>query len=360
MIRLVALDSGDMAKVPLVISREPRLCEAASAAAAACGVPLKVVRDSSGVRALWREASVVVIGVDSAAMVVGLGLPQRQGVHLVGDDLAQLAVWSVPLDASVLSLAGEGGYLTALISGDEDALGGRARVLRVVGGSGGVGASTLAAALAQRAANRGLGVALVELDACGGGIDLMYGAERAPGWRWHDLAAASGHLGSLQGHLPNVSGVDLLAIGRASGERDGAGGSVPTLPGAEAVRAVVASLRRSHDLVVLDSGADPGGADRSQAQTLLLVAAEVRAVVAARSRAAFLGLQDASVLVRTGPGRRLDPLLVADTLGMPLVGVIGTDGGLPLALESGDPPGRGRGRYGRQVDALLQVVLGDE
>lgn len=349
-----------MAKVPLVISRDPHLCEAASAAAAACGVPLKLVRDPSGARALWREASAVIVGVDSAAMVVGLGLPSRQGVHLAGDDLAQLAVWSVPLEASVLCLPDQGGYLTALISGDDDALGGRARVLRVVGGSGGVGASTLAAALAQRAANRGLSVALLEMDSCGGGIDLMYGAEQATGWRWHDLAAASGHLGSLQGHLPNVSGVDLLAVGRACGEQTGAGATVPALPGPDAVRSVVASLRRSHELLVLDSGADPAGTDRTQAHTLLLVAAEVRAVVAARSRAAASGLQDASVVVRTGPGRRLDPELVADTLGMPLVGVVATDGALPLALESGDPPGRGRGRYVRQVDALLQGVLGDE
>ena len=59
-------------------------------------------------------------------------------------------------------------------------------VICVVGGSGGVGASTLAAALAFVAARQAARSVLVDTDRLGGGLDLLIGAERVDG-----LAVAS-------------------------------------------------------------------------------------------------------------------------------------------------------------------------
>jgi len=200
-------------------------------------------------------------------------------------------------------------------------------------------------------AARGLASGVVELDPCGGGLDLMFGAETEQGWRWADLASATGSIGDLRPHLPTVGGVAIVATrGSASGlDLDG-----------EAAQSVVTSLARTHDLVVLDTGrGDSSVAELwPTCQTLLLVGADVRSVVAARARANRTGVQDASVVVRTGRGRRLPPEAVAEALGLPLAGAIGEDDRLPRALENGEPPARRTGRgYGRDVASLLDGLV---
>jgi Mrp family chromosome partitioning ATPase len=82
-----------------------------------------------------------------------------------------------------------------------------------MGGSGGVGATTLAAGLAFVAA-RTQRTMLIDADPRSGGLDLLLGAERTPGWRWPRLATARGHLGDLTGQLPSIDGIDLLSMAR--------------------------------------------------------------------------------------------------------------------------------------------------
>lgn len=345
----------------MLVSRDAALIETVLAAAAATQVGVVVARDTETLRRNWAGAPVVLVGADMAATVVGLGLPVRRGIHLCGPDAAALLAWSVPLDAPVMVLPDQTGFVSSLLVGRDELGTGGAALLRLVGGSGGVGATTLACGLAQRGHRQGLQVALVELDPCGGGVDLVFGAEQAKGWRWPDLASATGHIGDLRGQLPNVSGVDLVSTGRSRTSRDQPSRATVGLPRAEAVQAVLASLGRSHDLVVLDAGAypDPGLGART-AQTLLVVAAEVKAVVAARSKVAAQTLDDAMAVVRTGPGRRLDAALVGETIGLPILGVVPHDGSLPQALESGTPPGLGGSRFAKACDRLLDGLLGDE
>ena len=76
--------------------------------------------------------------------------------------------------------------------------GAAALVLGVVGARGGVGASTLAAALAARGARRTASV-LVDLDAAAPGLDLLVGLEDDPGVRWPDLAGAAGAIDGATG-----------------------------------------------------------------------------------------------------------------------------------------------------------------
>lgn len=344
---------------PLLVSRDPMTIESTLAAGSACGVEPSVLREPAQVRAAWRSASSVLVGVELAGLVEGLQLEPRSGVHLVGRDAAELLQWSSRLQAAVLLLGEQTGQLVQVLRQGAQA-DGNALVVRLVGGSGGLGVSTLCCALAQQASERGMGAAVVELDPTGGGLDLVFGAETAPGWRWHDLRQAAGHVDSLIGRLPNVSGVDIVAHARrelgvsASGGTDGR-----VLPAEEAVRAVVGSLARTHDLVVLDQGAGDGGWSQhwpGQRQ-VLLCGADVRGVVAARSRAASLGLHDVELVVRTGAARRIAPELVADTLGIGLLGSIGDDRSVTRAAEQGVPVGRGRRGYARQVAGLLDAVV---
>ena len=358
----------------LLISADERLTDLVRASAAATGSGVRVCPDPRAARRWWVRSPTVLIGADCAPVVAGLGLPTRLGVHVLGLEADPVLAWSAPLQAAGLVLPDQAGLLTALLDpAAPDRDGGRADVVRVVAATGGLGCSTLAAGLAVRAARRGVATVLVELDRYGGGIDLLFGAEDEPGWRWGDLASARGHLAELRGHLPGVAGVDLVAVGRAASV--GAADETPATAFADddAVQAVLAAARRAYDLVVLDigrmaevagvaalAGSGAGGrlgAGPSVDSTLLLVGAEVRAVLAAQARLAEAEDASCELVVRTGPGRRLDPALVAETLGQPLLGTFVHDGRLPGLAESGDPPGRVRGATARACDRLLETAL---
>lgn len=328
------------------------------AAAAAVQATPEVARDTETVRRNWLRASVVLIGSDQAPSVAGLGLPARRNVHLCGQDATALTTWSVPLDASVMVLPAQTGFVSSLLAEGGEASEEAPVIVRIVGGSGGVGATTLAAGLAQRAAKHEFRVALAELDSTGGGIDLLFGAEQMPGWRWPDLSSASGHISDLSGQLPNVSGVDLISTGRPRLDPTVRGAT--GLPGIESINAVIASLTRTHDVVILDAGSHPDDPARSRAVTVLVVAAEVKAVMAARSRIAAWGLGDALIVLRKGPGWHLDVETVCETLGLPVIGTLPHDSSLPGLQEAGTPPGMKRGKYSRACDAILVELMRDE
>ena len=119
-----------------------------------------------------------------------------------------------------------------------------AHIIGVVGGSGGVGASVLTAAIAVRAAQAGLRPVCLDGDRLGGGLDVTLGIEQEPGVRWPDLAGARGRIdgSELLHRLPSVDGVDVLSFDCA---RD-----VPLA--AEIFRDVLLALRVAADVVVVD------------------------------------------------------------------------------------------------------------
>ena len=108
-------------------------------------------------------------------------------------------------------------------------------VIGVVGGSGGVGASSFAAALAVMS-GRSL---LVDLDASSGGIDVALGIESVPGVRWSGLHVGGGRLDpdDLFERLPRWGPVSVLAA------------DLPELD-ADATRQVLTSGQRAGPVVV--------------------------------------------------------------------------------------------------------------
>jgi secretion/DNA translocation related CpaE-like protein len=223
----------------------------------------------------------------------------------------------------------------------------------VVGGSGGVGATTLAAGLAFVAA-RTQPTMLIDADPRSGGIDLLLGAERTPGWRWPRLATARGHLGDLTGQLPSVDGIDLLSMGRGESPPGG------DLTG-EQVNAVLSSAMRSHEITVVDLsrafGIAASEALRRAGLAVLVVRDDVRGVAAGREVARELesDCDRLEIVVRQGRSSLLEPRLVASGVGLPLLGSYADDPSLVVAAERGDPPARsGRSSFAR----LCRDVLG--
>ncbi|WP_204910193.1 septum site-determining protein Ssd [Microlunatus spumicola] len=323
----------------LVLTADPVLARHLLSVVAAVGLaPHDPVGDDD-LRRSWRSASAVLVGRDRADQVNGLVLPPRPEVYVVGrdDDRVETYAWSTRLRAAVATLPSGAPDLAAALSGLADDAG-RGVVVALTGGAGGVGTSTLAAALALTGARAGLRTLLVDTDPDGGGIDVLLGAEHLPGWRWSRFATARGHLGDVTAQLPHCDGVDVLAVDR---------GVRPELVlGPEQLAAVLGSAARENDLTVVDL---PRHLDRAHdevlrraGRVLLLVRADVRGVAAADRAARSLATRCRvlEVVARTGPGRTLEPGLVADALDLPLAGSLPEDATVRPAAERGEPPGR--------------------
>jgi secretion/DNA translocation related CpaE-like protein len=218
-----------------------------------------------------------------------------------------------------------------------------AAVIGVVGGCGGAGATSLAAALAAGAAN----AVLIDLDAIGGGIDVMLGAENADGPRWSRLHASGDRLdpNQLAEGLPRWAGVPFLACDSGA----------ELAPGS--VRSVVEAAR-CIGTVIVDLGRCPSPA-RSAALALtdvlvLVVPTEIRAVTAGAALRA--GLEEDF----TGQWRlvvRLDrpvlgPRRIAEVLGLELAGTVAVDRGLMTGRDRGIDPRRLR----RDTVALCRAL----
>ncbi len=166
------------------------------------------------------------------------------------------------------------------------------------------------------------------------------------------LRAARGQIGELRGQVPTVAGVTLVSMARDDA----------TAVTRDAVASVVASLSRSSDLVVMDVGRslDAGGREalRAADRTVLVCAADVRAVASARMTLAAAEVAGAGVVVRVRKGGAVRVGDVATALGLPLWGTLPMDAALPAAAERGVPPDRAAGRKWLRACAGVLAELG--
>ncbi|MFW6597761.1 septum site-determining protein Ssd [Propionibacteriaceae bacterium Y2011] len=342
---------------PVIITADDGLLDQAMAAVAAAGGEARVAHDIPAGRGMWRDAELIMVGVDLAAELGEVRPPRGARLFLLGDrhDREALCTWSVGLGAAVVVLPEQRGDLTAVIAGaGGPAEGGR--IVAVRGASGGVGASTVAAGLAWQLAAAGRRTVLVDADPTGGGIDLLVGAEGLPGWRWPELAGVQGHLPRITDHLPDLDGLGVLAMSREPGA---------ARPTASAMLAVLAACRAVADAVVVDVGRTLDEADTTAllepaSVRLLLVADDVRGVAAAEIALGTVGDPGWawSSVVRSGATTGLGEVAVAEALGHPSAGSMPYDRSLQAALLRGEAPGRaGSRRWRRSLRHLAGQVL---
>ena len=237
-------------------------------------------------------------------------------------------------------------------------------VIAVVGASGGVGASTLAAALARRLAERGEAPVLVDADLTGGGLDVTVGAEHLAGLRWPDLTELRGGVDgpALLRALPLDRGVRLLSARRP---RDPEG-----RPDEAARLAVHDALARLGPVVIDVPRADPSR-DAILARcghAVVVAGVHVRALADADALVGAL-LDDpgdpgaepfagpALHLVTRGPAVRAD---LAETiehhLGVAHRAHIADDDRIARAGQRGDWPGQRHAPLTGAVDLILDLT----
>jgi secretion/DNA translocation related CpaE-like protein len=342
----------------VVLTTDPDLLDHVLAGAAVARLEPALVPDAEALRLVWPAPGIVIVGIDQAPAVARLALARRTDVYLVGDEARhpEARRWSVRIGAAVVILPGDSALLESALSSGAGRQPGGGRLLALIGGTGGVGASTVAAGLCLAAVRSGRRSLLLDCDPFGGGIDLLVGAERIDGWRWPQLAAAKGQLGDLRGQLPVADGVDVLAMGR----KPWSAGPSPSVPDAEQITAVLGSAGRSHDLIVADLPRSFGEGSlavlRRADLVLVIVPADLRGVAASRQLSVLLveACSSLGVLVRQRRAGRITAGAVADALGFPVLGVVADEPALRAGAERGDPPGRSpRSQLSRICRALI-------
>ncbi|HEY0572664.1 MAG TPA: septum site-determining protein Ssd [Pseudonocardia sp.] len=346
----------------LVLIEDDELLDDVLRLAAAAGCELERVSDPSAARLRWSSAPLVLLDEAAALGCARAGLGRRQRVVVVSRGEPPGGLWqhAVAVGAEhVIALPQGESWLVAALADAAEGVSRRGRVVAVVGGRGGAGASVLATAVAIAGMADGERVMLVDCDPLGGGLDLLLGAEDAQGLRWPDLALSEGRVASasLRAALPRPalgSGPGELTV--LSCDRGGAG------PRPGAVASVLDAGRRAGETVVCDVPRYPteaalaalDGADL----TVLLVPAEVRSTAAAARVAGVLRQRGSSVqLVVRGPSPGgLSPRDVAAALGLPLLHAMRPQPGLARALDRGAPPGTRRGPLAVAARAVLDEL----
>lgn len=357
---------------PIMVMTPGGLADEVARLAAAAGCDPQRVTDLATAREQWNCAPLVVLDIAAATASASAGLPRRDGVVIVsagGDpDVWRSAVAVGAQHVAVLPDAEA--WLVGALADAVESPADPGRVLAVLGGRGGAGASVFATAVAVAVVEAGRHAMLVDCDALGGGLDLALGAEKMDGLRWSGLALGGGRVPAAALHAalptPRVGGRGGLTVlsygrsdyGRSDCERDG------SVPDGVAVRTVCAAGRRAGETVVCDVPrypCEPGTAALESADlAVLIVPAEVRACAAAAAVAARVRRYGVSLqLVVRGPAPGgITPADISRALDLPLLAAMRPQPGLAGALDRGSMPGRSRGPLATAARRVL-VILDD-
>ena len=280
--------------------------------------------------------------------------------------------------ARVLRVAGEDGAgdddeVVHLPSGAGDLIGAlmtppvrpSGSLVAVAGAVGGCGVSTLAAALAVRAADSGRGL-LVEADPHGTGVDLLLGMEDAPGLRVEDVRAELGgpDPGALWDAVPEVlPGCRVLARSRRRGLVGGDPGAAARGPAPSGVLGAALAHRGAGGLVVCDLGGARGDDPVLARADLVVVVTRADLQGAVAAARAVADVPRAVLVIRT---RRGDPLHAADvadaaagTDGWHVLPELGAVRRLAGSGDLGRALGRTRGGPARRLRAVAGSILGE-
>ncbi|TQN28711.1 secretion/DNA translocation related CpaE-like protein [Haloactinospora alba] len=347
---------------PLLVTDDAELLDDLLRLAATAAVDVTVAHTTPHAARDWTQAPLVIAGTDLLPELAELRpdphpniiTVSRETDHQPQHDQA-LANAALRIGArTLLALPDDEGTLVDLLA---DATQPRSRsslTVAVLGGRGGAGASLLSVALAHAGQRAGARTALIDADPLGGGLDLLLGHERTPGTRWNDLTSREGRMSwpALRDTLPAPGGITLLTW------EHGPATPVPV----PAMRAVLSSASRGSDLVVLDLPRDPDAAAeealRRSTVALLVVPAELHAVMAARRAAARARKHARDLRVACRSSSCDFPAdTVRHALGLPLAGDIPAEPGLARTLDRGDPPAcGGRTPLSRFADTFVSRI----
>ncbi|MGC7099287.1 septum site-determining protein Ssd [Amycolatopsis lurida] len=339
----------------LVVATDVVVLDEVLRLAAVANCETECVPDLFAARARWKDAPLVLIDEAAVTEDEPVKLPRRDGVLVVCKGPPEPGTWQRAFAVGAQQVHSLPDDETAVLKAFAEIVDGPARpggrVLAVVGGRGGAGASVFAAGLATAAARAGEGTLLLDCDPLGGGLDLLLGAENHRAVRWPDLRVDSGRilLSALEEALPHhdCSPGRFAFLSTGTPPHDNAPSHPPHTsepavppsirrrtipptdrpsPNGEAIAAVVDAARRAGRFVICDLPRNLGGGSAEAAVradlALVIVPLEFRACSAAKRVVALLRGTGAEIrLVAKGPARSgPSAAQAAATLDVPLLG----------------------------------------
>ncbi len=341
----------------LLITADSHLRAEVNRLGAAAGAEVVDTAVEADALRLWSSADVVLVGADLGATVSRLSPPRRERVHLIGPaplpDLVFRTALAIGAE-TVSELPESSQWLVELLTDMSDGGRHRGRLIAVVGGSGGVGASVLSAGLAQTLARQAATV-LIDADPLGAGADRLLGMESLPGVHWEDLNATTGRLSAraLRDSLPRRDRLSVLTWGAVA----------PTPLQPFAAREVLGAAVRGFAAVVVDlpRHADVVGDDVLARcdDVVLVVGSSVAAASSARRVVARLrGLSARTHVVLRGKGG-VRPDDVGRLLMQPVTCVMPDQRMLDESLDLGAGPLRhSRGHLARACQQVAEQIVG--
>ena len=223
----------------------------------------------------------------------------------------------------------------------------------IIPGAGGAGASILSCGLAFHARQFFNAVVLVDLDPSSAGLDIILGIEAQPGMRWHDFSSLTG----------SISGGDIL---RGLPARDGV--ALLTHQASESVSknfmpsSIIEQLRNASELVIIDLPRftnQEAMIEILQLCDIVYVATPSTVRGSASTKKAIANIQkhikNVELVIRNMPGTNLDALKIAQSLNVPLAGVITSDPRIIEQIEQGFGfAGIHLGGFTRNLNGLAQ------
>lgn len=339
----------------LLLTRDHSLVDALMRLAAAAGVTPTVRGAPAEVLAGWQSARMVLVGLDVADALAACRPTRRDGVYVVTSGPVPDLAFRTALDLGAEGLVEVDraqDWLVERLGDLESAAREPGRLVGVVGGSGGAGATTFACALARVAAYSSPSL-VVDADPLGPGLDRTLGMEDVTGVRWHELQQPTGRLSgaALRDAVPRRDGVGCLTW------YPGPQGTLQAF----AVREVLAAGQRGHDVVVVDlpRRRDDLIAEVAARCDLLVVVTRPTVVglaAAARVRAGLGEAARAGVVVR---GTGVEERDVAAAVGAPVLATMGDHRGLAESVDLGLGPLRSRrGPLHRAARTVLEAAVG--
>jgi secretion/DNA translocation related CpaE-like protein len=340
----------------LLLTADDALAAAVARLCALAGLSCELERNSNAARAGWRDATSVAVGFDVAPALAAAGLPRRDRVVVVTTGPADAGCWQAALAlgaGSLIALPDQEAALVGALSAGAAVAGTGARRIAVIGGCGGAGASTLAAALAITAAASEKTV-LIDGDPLGGGLDVLVGAESVPGVRWNELADTRGLLAAeaFASAICDVHGVGLLSWGRLRAE----------ILAPEVIDTVLAAASAAFANIVLDVARFPCRITQCLLEavetSVIVVPADVRSVAAAAASIASLGpwLRCPQLVVRDPGGGGLAAKDVAASLGLPLAATLRSEPAVHAAAQRGEAPTRRSRAIAQTCEEILATT----
>ena len=269
---------------------------------------------------------------DLAIVELGTALANRANtpIVLISDLPPQLENFKFAMQqgaTDLLELPKESAILLQRLSDLENKKSVRAKTIAVISGSGGAGASTVAA-MAAWGMRRRFQTVLVDLAPDGGGIDVIFGQERNPASRWRDFVNSQGEIPSktFQRELPQVESLALMSHDRGEIEDS-----------AVINKKVLFSLFQSFELAVVDLEIE--NLKNINFQEVVLVCTNtvkgVAAAVRKNNQIKNAGFT-AKLVVRELSGGDVTPEKISQALKLELVAVISTETQFQKDLDRGN------------------------